>query len=428
MGHFVLHAARLDPPKSLRARRTAAVVIVIVLFAVALSLGGQSVAWAENDDKFPMVEVEAIDEWRELLAMNLIDVAELKRAKAPCIVWDRTRRRVVWRSEGVAFPHFVSDGREVLGIRAGRILVWHDTKTGKELRRQRIALPKEWGGTKFDDQWWTQVKNLALLADKKDVIVIVHRRLFRHRLADGKTFFQPDDEKTDIDMKDGFVWLTPRTIRTSKSVQDRFVTPTHHSFHASFESDRGDETSAEFVLWNARTLRPIRRWAPPSKGRDSPRAVAITADGRLVAGMIYRIGEVRAKDVSWCVVWDTTTGMVVHNPLWKANIPDLSLWGTGVLAFSDDSKLLASLTRADQVGVFDVRSGHRIETLKLPNNGIKDPHYRPTPSLLRFSADGERLYVGTINGGVFIWDDPGKQPTANRKPSQIIPLDKLMNK
>ena len=96
------------------------------------------------------------------------------------------------------------------------------------------------------------------------------------------------------------------------------------------------------------------------------------------------------------------------------------------MAFSDDAKLLASLTAAEQIGVFDVKSGRRIETLKLPDNGIKKPYDRPKPSILQFSADGQRLYVGTINGGLFIWNQPGKQPAKNRKPSQVIPLSKLL--
>jgi hypothetical protein len=397
----------------------------MVFSAVAIAACDQSVAWAEEDEKKPeMVEIEAIDEWGDLVAMSLIDVVHKERKKAPCIVWDRAHRRVVWRQDGVAFPHFVTEGKQVLGIRAGRILVWHDTKTGKELRRRQIALPKGWERAEDDDVWWNQAKTLSLLADKKEVIVTVHQKLFRHRLADGKTFFQPESEKTYIDAKDGTTTLQPVTVRAAIGEQDRFVAMVYRMLNPPFDSDRESEGSVDFVLWDARTLRSIRRWR--TKDGDFPRATAISADGRFVAGIVERNGEVGEKDISWCIIWDTKTGKAVHDPLWKANTFKLTWAGYRALAFSNDSKLLASLTGVDQVGVFDVKTGRRIETLKLPDFGIKDRHDRPTPSIVQFSADGQRLYVGTINGGLFIWDQPGKQPADNRKPSQAIPLSKLL--
>ncbi|MEJ2146763.1 MAG: serine/threonine-protein kinase [Acidobacteriota bacterium] len=137
---------------------------------------------------------------------------------------------------------------------------------------------------------------------------------------------------------------------------------------------RGDRT----VIWNGRNGQILRTLLPgkPAVG------VAFSPDGRwLVTGSSeeYRL-------------WDTsswTNQMRIHRPSRFSHLP-------GLMAFSDDGRLLAVVIDNRTIGLYDPQRKRPVLALQLP-----DPQ---AFSALRFSGDGRCLGASTTARRIHVWD------------------------
>lgn len=113
---------------------------------------------------------------------------------------------------------------------------------------------------------------------------------------------------------------------------------------------------------------------------DSIACLAFSADSKLLA---------TAGDAAFVLLWDVAAGKPIRQ---------LGAWGTEVsaLAFSPDGKLLAAGTARGEVILVDVATGKQI---------INRPGHRGSIKQLRFSLDGKLLATaGGADATAIIWD------------------------
>src|SRR6266436_2203960 len=118
--------------------------------------------------------------------------------------------------------------------------------------------------------------------------------------------------------------------------------------------------------------------------------LVFSPDGRLLATSAFRSSTIK--------LWETATGRELR---------DLSTGGqnsTGIspfIAFSSDSRFLASAAGNNSVKVWDVTTGGEIQTLSGPQASFMAAL---GVSFIAFSADGKRLV--TMSDALRIWDVP----------------------
>jgi WD40 repeat protein len=125
---------------------------------------------------------------------------------------------------------------------------------------------------------------------------------------------------------------------------------------------------------------PIARLSGPS---DAVRSVAYSPDGRWLAaagGAPGRSGEV--------IVWNTATRHVAHTL--KGHLDYIYQ-----VAFSTDSKLLATSSYDRSITIWEVATGREVRTLKDHTDAVYP---------VAFSPDGKRLASGAADRTVKVWD------------------------
>jgi WD40 repeat protein len=133
----------------------------------------------------------------------------------------------------------------------------------------------------------------------------------------------------------------------------------------------------------------------------SVEAVAFAPDGRTAATAVRdsRVG----KDSAICI-WDTATGRQLRH---------LSSRPVHAVAYSPDSKVLASRNGDGTVSLWDVATGREVQCLK--------GHRREVDSVA-FSSDRIHLASSSFDGDIFLWD-----ASAGRKITQLVREDPRAN-
>ncbi len=141
----------------------------------------------------------------------------------------------------------------------------------------------------------------------------------------------------------------------------------------------------------------------PDPGRErGVRALAFSPDGRLLAGSLGQ--RIR--------VWDVTTGAEVRRLTGADQM-------VTALAFSVDGKSLASAGEGAAVSLWEVATGRERRRFLEPIGPIDrlDPDgYRHPQTLSRrfnallFAPDGQTLFGGRADGGIYVWDITADRP------------------
>jgi WD40 repeat protein len=277
------------------------------------------------------------------------------------------RIEIVASRENHEFPQFSRDGRFFIGSeRENKIVLW-DTTTGRKYA-QIAKQPSYWNP-------------FAISPDNKMLAVAAHdTHLYLYELPSGRQVhklppagelsfsvhyapaFAPDG-KTLLTSgpKSLFVWdvTTGKLRHEVKDCRGPVAFTADGKLLACGDSDG-------IVLFEAATLRKVRRFDPPS---SSPLALAFSPDGkRLLSGQDYSTA-----------VWDVQTGKQI-NVVDGHEVPVVSL------AFSPDGKSLASGADGDERAlVWDVATGRLRHQL--------GGHFFSATSFA-FSADGRILATG----------------------------------
>jgi WD40 repeat protein len=154
-------------------------------------------------------------------------------------------------------------------------------------------------------------------------------------------------------------------------------------------------------LWNARTGRLVRALKAPQKG--GTHALAVTPNGKMLAtGWFVEAGVM-------LLIWDSETGRLLHQVRMKSAKPD-AIW---CLAFSPNSKMLASAHADQKVRLWDPASGEQLRVIETKSGEIQR---------LRFSPDGKLL--GTAGAkAVVLWDpDMGNEVRRFENPDGCVSM------
>lgn len=114
------------------------------------------------------------------------------------------------------------------------------------------------------------------------------------------------------------------------------------------------------------------------------RALVFSTDGKTLASVSSSIKIYKIQ------LWDIATGSLLTS-IKGENNPE------NVLAFSPDSKILASGSRDGTIQLWDVATGNKLSTLKGHVDWV---------NALVFSSDGNTLASGSQDGAIFLWNVP----------------------
>ena len=142
-------------------------------------------------------------------------------------------------------------------------------------------------------------------------------------------------------------------------------------------------TEGLFRVWDPATGTEVRRFGAPGL---FPERVAISPDGKVAASSS---GD-RKNPIQ---LWDVATGKARPGPVpagWPAPPGPI----VTSLAFSPDSKILATITRGRVIILWDVATGKAMHQFE---------RSRQVSCSLAFSPDGQWLVAGEINGILSVW-------------------------
>jgi WD40 repeat protein len=137
------------------------------------------------------------------------------------------------------------------------------------------------------------------------------------------------------------------------------------------------------VLWDARTGQQVQRIETQLDGSF---ALAFSADSKILASA-SRDNSSASRDNS-VNLWDTTTGKLIQSIEGHKE----RIWA---LAFAPNGKILASGGEDHSTRLWDANTGHELSRLDEGQGTIRS---------LAFSPDGRKLAVGGSDGTVLIWD------------------------
>jgi WD40 repeat protein len=132
-------------------------------------------------------------------------------------------------------------------------------------------------------------------------------------------------------------------------------------------------------LWNVSQADAQRTITVPRGSRFVPDRVALSPDGKLIAG--------GGRDNA-IKIWDAATG----RELFTLTGHRKSIWD---LAFSPDNKLLASASQDADIKLWSVAAGQELKTLTTHALGV---------GAIAFSPDGKKLASGSQDKMIFVWD------------------------
>lgn len=132
-------------------------------------------------------------------------------------------------------------------------------------------------------------------------------------------------------------------------------------------------------LWNVSQAEAQRTITVPRGSRFVPDRVALSPDGKLIAG--------GGRDNA-IKIWDAATG----RELFTLTGHRKSIWD---LAFSPDNKLLASASQDADIKLWSVATGQELKTLTTHAGGV---------GAIAFSPDGKKLASGSQDKMIFVWD------------------------
>jgi RNA polymerase sigma factor (sigma-70 family) len=196
--------------------------------------------------------------------------------------------------------------------------------------------------------------------------------------------------------------LGTERLRHGKRIQSIAFTPDGKTLLSGSEDDHtlfGDaEHDRSVIAWDIATGREVRRYTTDRHGRIE--AVAVSPDGRLVAGGYYNGSVALQNDNNgvFCV-WDAATGKKLLQVLAGRE-------GVGAIAFAHDSKSLFTAERKEDqpIRCWDVTTGQELRQF---------PGYKVGVDRLAVSPDGKLLAsAGTDQEGytiVFVDLDSGKE-------------------
>lgn len=159
-------------------------------------------------------------------------------------------------------------------------------------------------------------------------------------------------------------------------------------------------------LWDLSGAEPKQKTVTPLK--SAPCALAFSPDGKMLAHAGLPHGQGSDED-NWVHLWDVTAA----EPKERAAIQGDAggHFGTGPLAFSPDSKMLACVSGATQsVHFFDLSENKLKERATLK---------RGTGSFVAYAPDGKSL-VTAIGGLLRMWDLTGDEPMERPEPAGHI--------
>jgi len=161
-------------------------------------------------------------------------------------------------------------------------------------------------------------------------------------------------------------------------------------------------------LWDAATGQRIGvladpRVGPYGHGDTGVTAVAFSPDGTLLA---------TSDSNGTTYLWDLATRQRIAAFTEPGGPPPDSngqvAYNIGV-AFSPDSKTLATIDSGGDIYLWDVASRHEIAALSNPDTGLGGPASYGTAA---FSPDGKTLAAASWNGHVYLWDLATRQRIA----------------
>jgi WD40 repeat protein len=284
------------------------------------------------------------------------------------------------RTEAVAYS---PDGKTIASAGRDRaVLIW-DVSTGKLLHRlighthsiKSLAFSRD--GKMLVSS--SRMNGQVVLWDPIDGTRI---REFPGKFSVPWVAFSPDDRALALVCETGVRILNPKTGAVRGNIKERDV------YWAAFTADgrgiltarRRNRTNSSVRLWKLTTGKEIRSFERPKIS-----SVALSADGRVLAAG-NQDGSIR--------VWDVESGKTVRE------LPSIDTdpgWN-GYLAFSPDSKLLAT------VGDSDMGRAIRILSLENGKEVTRCSGHRNGSSSIAFSADGAKVVSGGFRGRVIVWD------------------------
>jgi WD40 repeat protein len=157
-----------------------------------------------------------------------------------------------------------------------------------------------------------------------------------------------------------------------------------------------------YVLqWDVSTGKEVRKFGGLT---DKLRALACSADGKLVAGA--------SADGKLCI-WEADTGKdrlyIVAHP----GHGDIASGAAPALAFAPDGKTLASAGGDRTIRLWDVTTAREIGQFRSPDSVFTS---------IVFARDGKTLIAGSADTGVLVWDVAAAGSLPPKEKSTVIPI------
>ncbi|HEY7428031.1 MAG TPA: sigma-70 family RNA polymerase sigma factor [Gemmataceae bacterium] len=168
---------------------------------------------------------------------------------------------------------------------------------------------------------------------------------------------------------------------------------------ATVEGERDNTIS----FWQVATGKKIHSLST----KEYIQCLALSPDGQLMATSSDKI-------TLYSLSWDKSSGVQVGTSRLVAYPPH---WAVCNLAFSPDSKMLASSGSDHTVHVWETASGKERTRFHGHNIGATDMTSGVAP--LSFTADGRRLASGGADSTILIWDVTGRLQDGDRRPAKL---------
>ncbi|MGH7171594.1 MAG: WD40 repeat domain-containing protein, partial [Gemmataceae bacterium] len=411
------------------------------VMAAALSPDGKALAYIQDTAK--VIQLRDMDSWQEgrrlkVVEGNARDLAFSPDGKALAArvenaleLWDVATGRPLASRPGhvtaVDRLAFTADGRQLLSItrnqQLGTARLW-DTLTGQYLS----MLPEDWDWTDYGVVCPSRDGAMLLLGGYGTITlwdVAKHRRvrefaveeksadkslpLFIYALA-----LSPDGRRMtaiSADGKGGVVLLVWDVASGAKRSRRTFVLPKlenglqHFYRHLSLSPDgRMVANTDGRTVWVRdvvsgmiwRTL----HWEKPA-ANEKIGTLVFSNDGRLLASLSS--ANARASTKGKVRIWDLVTGVALP--------PLADPWALSI-AFAPDSRLLATAgaalyplpIREQPIRLWDLATGKEVERFEGHGTLAGSLVTRTDGGALAFSADGQMLATGLMDSTVLLWD------------------------